>query len=213
MAKKTGVCANIDCDHYKESFEIEAGGEFECPYCHQPLREAAGKHGGKKDGGGGNGNGKKIALIVAIAVVLGIGITVLVKCCGNSSKTGSEQIDDGGKTDGTDSIRPDTTTLLPVNPPGEKPGKDDGKGKGKDEPEPLPPGAVDLGYAIYEGDLKNGKPHGKGILTYKREQKIVSSKDFVAKPGDKFDGEFRNGRISSQGGYWIHDGNQTYVKP
>ena len=55
MAKKTGACANIDCDHYKESFEIEAGGEFECPYCHQPLREAPGGHNGPGGGKGGDG--------------------------------------------------------------------------------------------------------------------------------------------------------------
>ncbi len=73
-------------------------------------------------------------------------------------------------------------------------------------------GTVDLGYASYTGDLKNGKPHGYGTLTYKKSQKIVPSKDFVAKPGDTFEGEFRDGRISGLG-YWKHDGNQTVVKP
>lgn len=73
-------------------------------------------------------------------------------------------------------------------------------------------GKVDLGYGIYVGDLKNGKPHGHGTITYKTARKIVDSKDFVAQPGDEFEGDFRNGRISSLG-YWKHNGNQTAVKP
>lgn len=213
MAKKIGVCANIDCDHYKESFEIEAGGEFECPYCHQPLREAAGKHKDKKNTDGGNGNGKKIAIIVAIVAVLALVAIVVVRSCVNPSKPDTEEPGGDGGQENPDTLRPDTTTLPPVDPPGDGSGEGGGKGKGEDDPKPLPPGAVDLGYAIYEGDLKDGKPHGHGILTYKKEQKIVPSKDFVAKPGDKFDGEFRNGRIHSLGGYWYHDGNQVFVKP
>lgn len=73
-------------------------------------------------------------------------------------------------------------------------------------------GKIDLGYGIYVGDLKNGKPHGHGVITYKTARKIVDSKDFVAQPGDEFEGDFRNGRISSLG-YWKHNGNQTAVKP
>lgn len=39
MAKKIGICVNIDCDNYKKEVEVEPGGEFECPLCHQPLKE------------------------------------------------------------------------------------------------------------------------------------------------------------------------------
>ena len=84
------------------------------------------------------------------------------------------------------------------------------------DPKPTTPqngrGTVDLGYGTYTGDLKNGKPHGYGTITYKKEQKIVPSKDFVAQPGDTFEGEFRDGRISGLG-YWNHNGNKTAVKP
>ena len=73
-------------------------------------------------------------------------------------------------------------------------------------------GTVNLGYGKYTGDLKNGKPHGWGTITYTKSTKIVNSKDFVANPGDTFEGEFRDGKISGQG-YWKHDGNQTVVKP
>lgn len=71
---------------------------------------------------------------------------------------------------------------------------------------------INLGYGIYKGDTKNGQPHGHGIITYTRQHKIVSSKDFIAYPGDRFEGDFREGRIESIG-YWYHDGQQTAIKP
>jgi len=39
-------------------------------------------------------------------------------------------------------------------------------------------GKTDLGYAVYEGSFKNGKPHGKGVIDY---------------GGDKYSGEFADG--------------------
>lgn len=73
-------------------------------------------------------------------------------------------------------------------------------------------GTVKLSYGTYAGELKNGKPHGYGTITYSTSWKIVSSKDFIADPGDTFEGEFRDGKISGLG-YWKHGGNTTAVKP
>lgn len=73
-------------------------------------------------------------------------------------------------------------------------------------------GTVNLSYGTYTGELKNGKPHGYGTITYNTSCKIVSSKDFIANPGDTFEGEFREGKISGLG-YWKHGGNTTAVKP
>lgn len=73
-------------------------------------------------------------------------------------------------------------------------------------------GTVKLSYGTYTGELKNGKPHGYGTITYSTSWKIVSSKDFIANPGDTFEGEFRDGKISGLG-YWKHGGNTTAVKP
>ena len=64
---KHGRCVNIDCDHYKEEFDIQAGEDFECPHCHKPLEEATGKH--KKSGGDGP-NKKLIGLIAAVVALL-----------------------------------------------------------------------------------------------------------------------------------------------
>lgn len=74
-------------------------------------------------------------------------------------------------------------------------------------------GTVNLGYGIYTGDLKNGKPHGHGTIKYKSSHKIVSSKEFVANAGDEFEGDFRDGKISGNIGYWKHDGDVTGIKP
>lgn len=63
---KHGRCVNIDCDHYKEEFDIQAGEEFECPYCHKPLEEATAK--GKRPKG--EGPNKKLIGIIAAAVAL-----------------------------------------------------------------------------------------------------------------------------------------------
>lgn len=72
-------------------------------------------------------------------------------------------------------------------------------------------GTVDLGYATYTGDLKNGKPHGHGTITYHRPHAITGS--IEASAGDKYEGEFRNGRVSGGLGYWTHDGNIQTVNP
>ena len=61
--------------------------------------------------------------------------------------------------------------------------------------------------------LKNGVPHGHGVIKYTQKHKIVSSKDFVANPGDEFEADFRDGRVSGNIGYWSHDGNKTAIKP
>ena len=78
---------------------------------------------------------------------------------------------------------------------------DDGNGWGK----------VNLGYGIYEGYRENYKPHGHGTIRYTTPHQIVSWKDFKASPGDTFEGEFRDGKITGMG-YWKHDGNVTAIQ-
>ena len=74
-------------------------------------------------------------------------------------------------------------------------------------------GPIRLGYGTYKGETRTGKPHGHGTITFTAPHKIVASKDFVAQPGDKFEGEFRDGIVSGGIGYWYHDGDITAVKP
>ena len=74
-------------------------------------------------------------------------------------------------------------------------------------------GTVNLGYGTYTGDLKNGKPHGHGTIVYSTSHKIVNSADYYASRGDKFEGDFRDGRISGGMGYWYHNGDITAINP
>lgn len=74
-------------------------------------------------------------------------------------------------------------------------------------------GSINLGYGVYYGESKNGKPHGYGKIVFKRTHRIISSKDYVANSGDTYEGEFRNGVPSGGMGYWKHNGDITAVKP
>jgi hypothetical protein len=56
-------------------------------------------------------------------------------------------------------------------------------------------GKYDYGYAIYDGEFKNGEPNGRGIMDYGK--------------GEKYDGEFKNGKENGKGLY-IKDGQ---IKP
>lgn len=61
MAKKVGICKNIDCENYNKEVEVASGAEFECPLCRQTLKEKAGKVGPE---------GNKLPLIIAAGVVV-----------------------------------------------------------------------------------------------------------------------------------------------
>lgn len=228
MAEKYGICMNLECDNYKKVIEVEPGAEFVCPQCGMPLKvtnklpeDKKGGDGKKSNGGRDRGNNivKRNIIIVSCAAIvvvillvlsLGFGDQVSSKQGGNGGTndpglvTGKEGFSDKDAAGEGDS---DKDSADENNPDKDAPGK------GEDNSiENLKHGTVDLGYAVYTGDLKNGKPHGYGNLVYKKSMKIVESKDFVAKPGDEFEGEFREGKISAQG-YWKHDGNETVVKP
>ena len=51
-------------------------------------------------------------------------------------------------------------------------------------------GFIHLDYGKYKGESKNGKP-----------------------PGDRYEGEFREGKVSGGMGYWYHNGDITAIKP
>jgi hypothetical protein len=72
-------------------------------------------------------------------------------------------------------------------------------------------GKENLGYGIYEGERRNHKPHGHGTIRYTKSHQIVSWKDYMASPGDTFEGNFRDGKISGLG-YWKHNGNVTAIQ-
>lgn len=225
MAKKKGICRNEECEMCDPSLIQEADEfNFVCEKCGQELFPV----GDGTTGPGGDG-WKKWAIIGAAVVVLGGGGAFFALSGG----------DEAPKKEAKATMpkppvqKPDT--VKPVKPEPTAPAQEGEKGTSSpsaqsttskpNNPQPATPtstatkvvkngsGSVNLGYGKYVGDLKDGKPHGHGTITYTKSHQIVSSKDFVANPGDKFEGEFRDGRISGGIGYWYHDGDITAIKP
>ena len=208
-----GICLNDkDCSKCKakEVQQITARKEFVCEECGKPLRECPPPRSFWDKYG---------KLIIAAAIVV---IAVIVAVCVMfipSGKTEPEIL--GEDTIKVDYTKVDTTKVdtVKVEPVVQEPITEPKPEKAPEpivEPKPVTNptyGTVNLGYGTYTGDLKNGKPHGHGIITYTKSTKIVNSKDFIANPGDTYEGDFRDGRISGGIGYWSHDGNQTAVKP
>ena len=76
-------------------------------------------------------------------------------------------------------------------------GKGEGTGKKGDGGSKLN-APVNLPYAKYTGESKNGKPHGQGRLVYTKEH-IINKHDVkkrTAKPGESVQGQFVNGEIT-----------------
>lgn len=74
-----------------------------------------------------------------------------------------------------------------------------------------PEGTIDLGYASYQGDVKNGKPHGNGTMLFKSRQLIPGTKDNYAEKGEQVIGAFRDGEIN-MGTLYQKNGNRVVVK-
>lgn len=81
----------------------------------------------------------------------------------------------------------------------------DGKGGGTTST------GVNLGYASYQGDTKNGKPHGNGTLMFKSRHLIPGTKDSYAEAGEQVIGAFRDGEIN-MGTLYQKNGNRVVVK-
>lgn len=206
-----GRCANEECEMCSKDVkhpiiqEISSRKEFVCEKCGRELHECLPPQ------SGWDKYKKLIIGGVAVIVVAGVvaGVTLMPK-----SETDEDEIEayeDFTEQDTVAETTPvDTVEVAPEVTVDETSVKEEVKKEVKQVLNGR--GTVNLGYASYTGDLKNGKPHGYGTLTYKKSCKIVDSQDFVASPGDTFEGDFRDGRISGIG-YWTHDGNKTAVKP
>jgi hypothetical protein len=78
--------------------------------------------------------------------------------------------------------------------------------------------SIDLGYATYEPlpqdgmtGVKNGQPHGNGIMRFKSSHIIPGTQDCTAEAGEWVNGAWRDGKINV-GTWYRNDGNQVIVK-
>lgn len=226
MAKRTGgyvygICTNKDKDGEgnacpkcasKEVQQVRQGRDFVCSECGEPLMKTrAPKTFWEK---------YKIAVIGGAAVLLIVGGIVLWSKGGGESVpqdqgTDSTGVDTVVKTDsdsvktGTDSLKIDT--VKKEDPKQVEPEKTEPAKKPEPRTPKLPSNTLDLGYATYTGDIRNGRPHGNGTITYRRAHRIVETKDDVASRGDYVVGQFRDGKLL-MGTWYQADGNQATVK-
>lgn len=70
-------------------------------------------------------------------------------------------------------------------------------------------GVLSLGYATWKGNIKRGKPDGKGIMTFSSSHGIDSRdpKGRIAEAGDKVEGSYLNGHLSF--GKWYKSDGTT----
>lgn len=186
-----GICLNDQCSKCKskEVQEIGARKEFVCAECGKQLRECP------RPKTWWEKNGKKV-IIAAVVVVLGA-IGGCFALMNNDKKT----------NDNDESVKVDTATVnKPVEleqPKIEEPKMDNSIQNGQ--------GGIDLGYAKYEGDIKNGKPHGNGTLTFKETHIVPGAKGNIeAKAGEYAIGSWRNGEVNLVTLYQ-KDGNQVKI--
>jgi len=219
---KYGICLNDECPLCKEKKvqQVPMRKELVCqnPECGKPLRECPPPPTGP--------DWKKIGAIIAGVAVLGCGGYALSQMGGESEEPQTppqEQVD--SVKPGIDSTKVETSAEpqkektqageVKKDPKAGVVKKDPKAGVVKKDPEPKTKptyGTVNLGYGTYTGDLKDGHPHGHGTITYKSSRKVVSWNDAVAQPGDKFEGDFRNGAIDGLGYLKTRDGNVVAIQ-
>ena len=215
MAKIKGVCHNYEgCDMASEKVvqEVEKS-NFVCQECGKPLYPVKPqpqpwwkKH-------------QRELTLGAGVLIIGGGITGgILAFSGDKEEPAKEP----AKVDTTqvDTTKVDSPVVVQppvVDPPVEGPQggvKQPGGGGGVKQPvsgDPAPSTSKNLGYGKYEGAMKNGQPHGTGIIYYNTRHQVVPSKDIYAESGDYVDGSFRDGKLVS-GQLHRKDGNQEFVQ-
>ena len=201
MAKIKGVCHNYEgCDMASEKVvqEVEKS-NFVCQECGKPLYpvKQPPQPWWKK-------HQRELTLGVGV-LIIGGGITGGILAFGGDKE---EPVKEPATvpTVQVDSTKKDSVVTPPQGPePGDgsdgKPGDDNG----------VSPTSKNLGYGKYEGAMKNGQPHGTGIIYYTTRHQVVPSKDIYAESGDYVTGSFRDGMLMS-GQLHRKDGNQEFVQ-
>lgn len=206
MTVRKGICLNIgNCAkaNSKEEITVNIGEEFVCPDCGGDLVEVKPVKRSKGLLIGG------IVLVLAIIAAIAYNMSTTKNTSpGNDPDT---NVVDTPKIDSTkvNTIKVDTTS---IDTTGVNTTKPTTSSTGKNEGTVVSESSVvtkDLGYAIWTGKMKNGKPHDtQGILKFKSSHVIESRDDKgrIAGPGDRVIGVFEDGHLTS-GKWYKTDGN------
>lgn len=190
-----GRCMNFgECEkaNAKEIIEVNIGEEFICPTCQKPLLKVQKK------------SNKLPILIIAGVILLGGGIAgfMLLPTTTTPDNNGTEtevvtQDDSSDKNNDTEE-----TVTVEVSPQPTTPETTTAQKEG-----------LDLGYAIWTGTAKNGKPDGSnGRMVFKERHQIDSrdEKKRFAEAGEYIVGEYINGQLI-QGQWHKKDGNVEFI--
>ncbi len=174
-----GNCSKADL---KETIEIGVTEDFLCPECDSELTEVAGKSKG----------GKKKPLIIggAVLALLLAGGGLIFALSGDES----EDIDYAALAE-VEQLQPvaEEPEATVVETPAPAPATPEPEAK----PAPKSNSGLELGYATYKGDLKDGKANGMGTMYY-NERHLISARDRqerYAEAGDYIVGEFYDGEL------------------
>ena len=213
MAKIKGVCHNYEgCDMASEKVvqEVEKS-NFVCQECGKPLYPVKPqpqpwwkKH-------------QRELTLGAGVLIIGGGITGgILAFSGDKEEPAKEP--EKVQTEQVDSTKVDSVVAQPQaeepkaeKPKAEEPKVDVPKAKQPVIVDPAPSTSKNLGYGKYEGAMKNGQPHGTGIIYYTTRHQVVPSKDIYAESGDYVTGSFRDGKLMF-GQLHRKDGNQESVQ-
>lgn len=198
---KKGRCLNFgNCNkaNTKEIVEINVGEDFVCPDCQGDLVEV--KVSKPPYGLIAGGVVAVLAIAVGAYFFLMKGDTIPTEPVTDSEITMIDSVKTEecmNNTDKEEIIEP-APEVEPVK-------------SSEADKQPTTGGIVtkDLGYAVWTGKMKNGKPHDvQGILKFKTNHIIDSrdDKERMAGPGDKVIGTFEEGHLT-QGKWYKTDGN------
>lgn len=209
-----GVCLNDGCSKCKakEVQQIPARKELVCAECGKPLREC------RRPLTWWEKNGKKVIGASAAAVVVGAGTAFGLGAFDNHApqKPVTEHVRPVKKKGGKSKLADKDSVVDAVAAPV---ATEPAEAKVSDPKPVVEPaggsvtgmGTINFDYGKYVGEIRNGKPDGSGVLTYSKAQKVVSTKDVMAQPGDRIEGVFENGKATFVTLY-KKDGNTIKIK-
>lgn len=190
---RKGICTNFqNCEIADSHKTVEVGltEDFVCPKCGNDLKEV-------KDA---SGTPVWIYFLIGIAVV-GVAVVVFLLFFPKEKTTVPPFGGGENTTVVEDSIRP---TNRPTGQPADTPPESEPAVAGEARPAPptanpapAPESTVAIRGGTYKGELKGGKPHGQGTLTYNSRTRISSRdmKERYAEAGQYIIGQFYEGEL------------------
>lgn len=233
---KRGKCTNYgECDDANKIFEIEDGQPFECPSCHEKLKEvdANGKpirsSAQKKKGKQGRINP---LFIIIGCIVTGLIIAAIIIFAPGKENEIVEPVVDETPLDyiqPEEQVMPNRNDTLVIRVEGLENAQD--PITHIEEPDTTSQSTTTtvqtskittnkspattshkLSYGTWTGGWKNGQPHGNGTMTYSTSHTIDArdTKGRIAQPGEYIIGEWDNGHLV-QGRWFKKDGTKEAV--